>query len=87
MKSEALGETISQVEVTNISKNGFWILVGPEELFMPFDQFPWFQQAQVGHILDVERPAPDHLYWPELDVDLELESIRHPEQYPLLAKQ
>ena len=86
MKSETLGESISQAEITNISGNRFWILLGGEELFLPFDQFPWFKKAQVGQILNVERPAPDHLYWPELDVDLELESIRHPERFPLVAK-
>lgn len=32
--------------------------------------------------LTLERPAPDHLHWPELDVDLSLDSIEHPERYP-----
>ena len=87
MKSKMLGEDISQIEVTNISENGFWILLGKEELFLPFEEFPWFKKAPVGQILNVELPAPDHLYWPDLDVDLEVESIRHPERYPLVAKQ
>jgi hypothetical protein len=87
MKSKTLGEGISQIEVTNISKNGFWILLGEEELFLPFDEFPWFKEAPVGQILNVEFPGPDHLYWPDLDVDLEVESIRHPERYPLVAKE
>jgi hypothetical protein len=25
-------------------------------------------------------------YWPELDVDLAVESIRHPEKFPLVSK-
>ena len=87
MKSEALGENISQVEVTNISISGFWLLLDDEELFLPFEDFPWFQDAPVGKIVTVELPAPNHLYWPELDVDLEVESIRHPERYPLVANQ
>jgi hypothetical protein len=87
MKSKTLGEGISQIEVTNISKSGFWILLGAEELFLPFKQFPWFKEAPVGQILNVELPSPDHLYWPDLDVDLEVESIRHPERYPLVAKE
>jgi len=24
--------------------------------------------------------------WPELDVDLEIESLKHPERYPLIMK-
>jgi uncharacterized protein DUF2442 len=33
-----------------------------------------------------ELPSPHHLYWPDLDVDLAVESIEHPEKYPLLSK-
>jgi hypothetical protein len=29
---------------------------------------------------------PDHLYWPDLDIDLSLESIRHPENFPLISR-
>jgi hypothetical protein len=80
------GIDISEPEVTNISKHGFWILVDDEELFLPFSQFPWFKSAPLEAVLKVERPSPKHLYWPDLDVDLTLESIRHPEKYPLVAK-
>ena len=64
------GTATSEVEVTNISKHGFWILLDERELFLPFDQFPWFEQAPVGAILEVERPSAHHLYWPKIDVDL-----------------
>jgi len=80
------GASSSEAEVTNISRHGFWILVDERELFVPFDEFPWFRDATVGAILGVERPHPHHLCWPELDVDLTLESIEHPERYPLKAK-
>lgn len=86
MKSSMPGIDISEPEVTNISKHGFWILVDDEELFLPFSQFPWFKSAPLEAVLKVERPSPKHLYWPDLDVDLTLESIRHPEKYPLVAK-
>jgi Protein of unknown function (DUF2442) len=86
MKSESLGIVTLEVEVTNISRHGLWLLVGDEELFLPFDEFPWFKDASVQAILNVERQGPDHLHWPALDVDLTLESIRHPEEYPLVSK-
>jgi hypothetical protein len=76
----------SQAEVTNISQHGVWLLVDDCELFMPFAEFPWFKVAAVAAILNVERPQPHHLYWPDLDVDLTLESIEHPERYPLKAR-
>lgn len=80
------GAATSEVEVTNISKHGFWLFVEDRELFLPFDEFPWFKRAPVEAILRVERPARDHLYWPDLDVDLSVASIEHPERYPLKSK-
>jgi hypothetical protein len=85
--SSALGKDILQVEVTNVSKHGFWILLsGEEELFVPFSQVPWFKTAALEAIFSVERPQPHHLYWPRLDIDLTRECIRHPEHYPLVSK-
>lgn len=72
--------------ITNISAHGFWLLLEDRELFLPFDEFPWFRDAPVAAILHVQRPQPHHLYWPDLDVDLTLESIEHPDRYPLIAR-
>jgi hypothetical protein len=76
----------SDVEVTNVSKHGFWLLIRSQELFVPFRLFPWFKEAALGQILNVELAGRDHLYWPELDVDLSVESIEHPERFPLLSR-
>jgi hypothetical protein len=76
----------SVVEVTHISKHGLWLLFGDEELLLPFAGFPWFRHATIDQLCDVVRPASDHLYWPQLDVDLSVESIRHPERFPLMSK-
>jgi Protein of unknown function (DUF2442) len=86
MKSVAPGRSTSQVEITNVSTHGFWILIGEQELFVPFKEFPWFKNASIGEITRVELPSPHHLYWPDLDVDLAVESLIHPERYPLLSK-
>jgi hypothetical protein len=80
------GTTISQVEVTNISQHGFWLLLDERELFLPFAEYPWFRRAPVEAILRLEQPRPGHLHWPDLDVDLSVDSIQHPEYYPLKAK-
>jgi hypothetical protein len=72
--------------VTNISRHGFWLLVGDEELFVPFGQFPWFRNAPVSAVLNVQLPRPEHLYWPDIDVDLTVGSIKHPEKYPLVSR-
>jgi len=80
------GSATSEAEVTNISKHGFWLLVDDREHFLPFAEFPWFKQAPVEAILHLERPTPQHLQWPDLDVDLSLDSVEHPERYPLRSK-
>ncbi len=86
MKSAMLGKNISGVEVTNISKHGFWLLLADEELFVPFKKFPWFKEASVEELLHVAWPQPHHLYWPDLNVDIAVESIRHPEKFPLVSR-
>lgn len=80
-----LGTVISAPEVTNVSKHGFWLLLADEEVFLPFEQFPWFRKATIDQISHVEAPSQEHLYWPELDIDLAVESIRHPEAFPLVS--
>lgn len=77
---------VAEVEVLNISRHGFWLLIRGQEYFLPFDEFPWFRNATIADILFVEMPRPDHLYWPGLDVDLHLDSIEHPEKYPLVYR-
>jgi uncharacterized protein DUF2442 len=86
MKSVALGPSTSPVEVTNVSRHGFWLFIAERELFVAFRDFPWFKDASIKAITQVELPSPHHLYWPELDVDLAVESIEHPEKYPLVSQ-
>jgi hypothetical protein len=80
------GNNTSEAEVTNVSKQGFWLLLGDEELFIAFKDFPWFAEAPINKLMHVELPQPHHLYWPELDVDFAVESIRNPEAFPLVAR-
>ena len=86
MNSLAHGESTSEVEVTNISNFGVWLLVREKELFLAYEDFPWFKDQPVRQILNVEEPQPGHFYWPELDVDLSEEIIEHPERFPNRAK-
>jgi hypothetical protein len=79
--------TTSVVEVTNVSVHGFWLLLGDRELFLSFADFPWFKDASIGHLTHIGLPQPHHLHWPDLDVDLDLESIEHPERFPLVDRQ
>ncbi len=85
MKSAARGNGTSDPEVTNVTRQGLWLLWDREELFLPFEQFPWFKNAPIGKVLHVEKSSAQHAYWPDLDIDLALDCIRHPERFPLVS--
>lgn len=80
------GPATLAAEVTNVSRFGFWLLLGGEELVVPFADFPWFRRATIDQLTNVEWPTPDHLYWPQLDVDLAVASIREPSAFPLVSR-
>ena len=74
------------IEVSLISKQGFWLLAEDEELFLSYADFPWFKEATIAQITNLERPSADHLYWPSLDIDLSVVSVRDPSKFPLIFK-
>lgn len=78
--------TTSTVALGNVSPHGLWLLVDEREQYRPFDEFPWLPDATIAQLARIERPAPGHLRWPDLDVDLSLASIVHPERYPLVSR-
>ncbi len=86
MRSRKRGNGTSEAEVTNVSPFGLWILLDGRELFLPFEDFPWFEDATIRAIGNVQRLGRDHLHWPDLDVDLSVDSIEHPERYPLKSR-
>lgn len=81
-----LGTATLQVEVTHDCAHGLWLLLGDEQLLLTFEDFPWFRAASIDQLLNVQWPTPDHLYWPDLDIDLSVASIRQPDQFPLVSK-
>jgi hypothetical protein len=79
--------TSTVVEVTQISERGFCLVIAGRELFAPFAAFPWFQGAEPAELANVTLLHGDHLYWSDLDIDLSIECIEHPERFPLVSKQ
>lgn len=86
MKSATIGSDTSGAEVLNVSPHGFWLFAAGKEHFLAFDDFPWFRAAPVSRLFNVEFSHGHHLYWPELDVDLDLERIEYPGKFPLVAR-
>jgi len=64
--------------------HGLWLLLGDKEYFLSYAEFPWFRKATLEQIINVEVLNGHHLHWPELDVDLCLESLAAPESFPLI---
>jgi hypothetical protein len=86
MRSAAHGRLTSSATVENLTPFGMWLLVCGEELFLSREDFPMFAHATVDGLLHVELHGDDHLYWPELDIDLEIDSIRQPENFPMISR-
>ena len=84
MTSPELGASTSDVEVTNVGTHGLWLYVKGAEYFLPHDDYPWFRDARLAEILEVRLLHGTHLHWPALDVDLCLDSLDHPDAYPLV---
>lgn len=81
-----LGKISLGCEVTTVSPFGVWVLASGREYFLDHESYPWFREASVEDVLAVESPAPDHLRWPALDIDLHVDSLEFPERYPLIAE-
>jgi hypothetical protein len=83
MKSSSTGNITTTAEVEHITSNGFWLAVGDEHFFLSFNDHYWFKDAPVHAVFHVEFTHGFHLSWPELDIDLDIDCLRHPEKYPL----
>jgi hypothetical protein len=83
MKSIKSGKNISTAEITNISEFGFWIWFNGKEYFLPFDEYPWFNDCTSSVLFNFEVDRRGHFYWPELDVDLHVDILKNPGNYPL----
>ena len=75
-----------QVEVQDISRHGVWLYAKGREFLLTFKDHPWFKDAKISEVYNVKLLHRSHLYWPDLDVDLDIEALEHPEEYPLIAK-
>ena len=83
MKSEKLGKSTSKVEVENISPHGVWLHAKGKEFFLSYPEFPWFKNMPISAVKRVKLIHNHHLYWDDLDVDMDMDSLEHVARYPL----
>jgi Protein of unknown function (DUF2442) len=85
MKSLKRGKDIS-ISVENITPFGIWLFVKEKEYFLTYKEFPYFKDQTLSSIQNVQLLHGYHLFWPDLDIDLEIENLENPEKYPLKSK-
>jgi len=85
MKSKTPGTGISEAEVTHISLGGIWVLVDDNEYFLPFEKYPDFREATVGQIHNVRIVNGVELEWPDLQLNLSIETFDQPNHVPMLG--
>ncbi len=85
MKLLKNGKSIS-VSIENITPNGVWIFVENKEYFFDYEDYPYFKNKSIKDIQNVKLLHGFHLYWPKLDVDLEIDNLENPDKYPLKSK-
>ena len=73
-------------DVLMINDRGIMISVQGQDYFLSYNRVPWMRDATINEVLDVRMSGKNAIEWPKLDVDLEVDSLRHPERYPLLIK-
>ena len=81
-----LGKSTSKAEIQDITRNGVWLFAKGREYLLAFKDYPWFKDAPVSAVYNVRLMHQSHLFWPDLDVDLDIASLENPERYPLVAK-
>ena len=69
-----------------INSQGIMLSVCGNDYFLSYNHIPWMLTASIGDVLNVRMSGRNAIEWPTLDVDLEIESLKHPERYPLIMK-
>ena len=76
----------TSVSVLMINAQGIMISVAGQDFFLSYNRIPWMREASINDVLNIQMCGNEAIEWPNLDVDLEIDSLRHPERYPLLIK-
>ena len=72
--------------VYRMDSKGFWIFYQGREYQVPFETFPWFKKCPIGSIYNYEVDNFGNFHWPDIEVDLNIDILEHPENYPLISK-
>lgn len=76
----------TSVSVLMINDKGLMLSVLGNDYFVSYNRLPWMRNARISEVLNVQLSGKSAIEWPELDIDLEIESLQHPERFPLIMK-
>ena len=76
----------TSASVLMINAQGIMLSVLGNDYFLSYNRIPWMKDAPIRSVLNVQMSGTEAIEWPDLDVDLEIDSLRHPERYPLVIK-
>ena len=76
----------TSASVLMINSQGIMLSVDGNDYFLSYNRIPWMRDAAVRSVLNVQKEGRSAIAWPDLDVDLEIDSLKHPERYPLIMK-
>ena len=74
------------VNVRSIMPDGIFLSVLGNDYYLSYDRLPWFRDAKTADIFNVEMYGMDGIRWDKLNVELEIDSLKYPERYPLVMK-
>jgi hypothetical protein len=69
-----------------INAQGIMLSVCGNDYFLSYNRIPWMRDASINNVLNVKMSGRNAIEWPDLNVDLEIDSLKHPERYPLIIK-
>lgn len=76
----------TSVSVLMINAQGIMLSVQGNDFFISYNRMPWLRDARISDVLNVRMCGRSAIEWEALGVDLEIESLKHPERYPLIMK-
>ena len=66
-----------------VSQFGIWIYIENVEYFISFKEYPELRKHTIDEISNFYFDRQNNIHWEELDIDIELDSLKDPKRYPL----
>lgn len=82
MSSKKSGKNIEKVKVTGVGNKGVSLDILGKEYHMSYKHFPWLGSLTAEELGNILVRFGDEIYFPDLDIELGLEVLDNPEQFP-----